>query len=999
MPSDSVSLDFKRQRWLGTIVTFRIGYLNLKVRTSDDSDATITRAFDDILDSVFPSYEVEARIGKWGYIKVPDSTDIPNAAEALSRHPDVEYAEPDLAMKTTARPNDPYLDEGHSDVYGELHQWAIDHLKMESVWDLETGNDSVLIGLVDTGIALKSEFKESLVLKQDMENYLNHVELDGKRFIAGNSFVVSPYAPYLDDVYGHGTSMIGIIAAVQDNCEGIAGMNWCSPVYVCKVTNDDGETTVGLSYLGVHEVLEYAAHLGKNAVINLTVRFEESLVGMTLGTFQEQCDELVQSGGLMVCGVGNDDDLIQLPAAAAYRYPENIIAVGATKESNDMWSFSNYGGFVTLTNDPEGDVAIKLEVTLVAPGDDVATLKNDGGYRSLSGTSIAAALVTGLVSLMWSRNPNLKGSQIINCLKNSSSIPEDILENWPAGTPEAETWYGHGLIDPVAALQGVDWEVTLDTPEISFVDVPAGEEPSENIKLTAMSCADLTFTVSVTGHDFGIVPGTYTHRPEDGTVFDQLVAIYYESLPDDASAVVTIQWDQEPDLEPFEVDITANRVEARNSVIFLTADKSGSMKNASGIDAYSRMDVLKFSSGILIDLIEEKSAMGIISFDETAHQVCGVTVIDPANPDSARNALKAGVNGLAASGWTSIGAGIQRANEDLDAVPADIVESEETKAIIVLSDGKENRAPFVADVLSEDFPYPVYAIGMGSPDSLEPDSLIALTNVTGGYMLITGNLDDDSEYAIASFFNKILTEINGGGVALDPSHRLLPGSVHEYPAKVTEADKRLDIVLMRPEKAPFQVIIVTPQGLELPLPSSGVSVLQGTRVDRYRLTLPVEMEPGGSQHAGSWRVRVFMEKKAFKDYLSTLNENEYDLKNLKKHGIRYALQADVSSNLRMHARLYQDGFEAGSIMTLRAEVTQNGQPVQSEMTKLEASIVQPDGVLDTQNFTLKKPGLWETEFQNKFPGVYTVTIVAQGRSAAGFKYRREQLLTGIVRSL
>jgi subtilisin family serine protease len=999
MPSNSVSLVFKKERWLGQLVTFRIGYLNLKVKTSDESDEAVRRAFDDILDNVLPQYEVEARIGKWGYIKVPDSTDIPTVAETLSQRTDVEFAEPDLAMKTTIRPNDPYLDEGHTDVYGELQQWAIDHLKMESAWDIETGNDSVLIGLVDTGIAIKPECVQALVHKNTLDHCLNHADLDGKRFIAGNNFLVSPYAPLIDDEFGHGTKMIGIIASTENNNEGIAGMNWGSPVYVCRITDEHGNTSVGLAYLGVHEVLEHAALLGKNAVINLTVRFEESVVGMTLGTFQAQCYDLVKSGGLMVCGVGNDDELIQLPAAAAALYPENIIAVGATNEDNEMWSFSNYGGSVTLPNGTDGDVTINLEVTVVAPGDDVATLINSGTYRAESGTSIAAAHVTGLVSLMWSRNPNLKGSQIINCLKNTSSIPPDIIENWPTGNPQPQTWYGHGLIDPVAALQGVDWEVTLDTPTISFVDVPAGEEPSAAIKLTAMSCSDLTFTVSVTGHDFGIFPGTYTHRPEDGPVFEQLVAVYSDTLPDDASAVVTIQWDQEPGMAPFEVVITANRIEAKNSVIFLAADKSGSMKNSSGIDAYSRLEVLKFSSGILIDLIEEKSAMGIISFDENAHQVSGVRVIDPANPGSARDALKAGVNGLDAEGWTSIGAGIQRASEDLDAVPADIVEGEEKKAIIVLTDGKENRAPFVADILTEDYPYPVYAIGVGSPDSLEPDTLIALTNMTGGYMLLTGDLDDDSEYAIASFYTKILAQINGDTVILDPSHRLRPAYTHEYPVKVTEADKRLDILLMRPSEAPFDVCIVAPSGAELPPSQAGLSVLHGTRVDRYRLPLPFAADTGGQQHAGIWHVRVSMEKQAFKEYLSTLDGDEYDLENLQRHGIRYALQAHAKSSLRMKARLYQDDLEAGSIMLLRVEVSQKGQPVKSETTKLEAVILQPDGVLDIQSLTPKKPGLWEKEFQSKIPGVYKIHIVAQGHSAAGCKFRRELLLTGVVRSL
>jgi hypothetical protein len=271
--------------------------------------------------------------------------------------------------------------------------------------------------------------------------------------------------------------------------------------------------------------------------------------------------------------------------------------------------------------------------------------------------------------------------------------------------------------------------------------------------------------------------------------------------------------------------------------------------------------------------------------------------------------------------------------------------------------------------------------------------------MTGGYTLVTGDLDDAGEYTIASFFSKILAQINGDDVILDPSYRLRPGHPHEHPIKITEADKRLDIILMRPPNALFDVGIVTPSGVELPPSAAGLSALNGTRVDRYRLTLPTDTDAGGRQHAGKWRVRVSMENQAFKDYLGSLEGDEYDLENLQTHGIRYAVQAHAKSNLRIEARLYQDGMETGSIMFLRAVVTQNGQPVKSEATKLEATVVQPDGIVDIERFTLKKPGLWEAQFQCKIPGVYKVQIVARGRSAAGCKYRREQLLTGVVRSL
>ena len=77
---DEVILQYTTSRWKGREVTFRIGYLIVKVKCADDSDSEIESTFVDVLD---PSYVIEARIGRWAYIRVPINTEIPIVAETL----------------------------------------------------------------------------------------------------------------------------------------------------------------------------------------------------------------------------------------------------------------------------------------------------------------------------------------------------------------------------------------------------------------------------------------------------------------------------------------------------------------------------------------------------------------------------------------------------------------------------------------------------------------------------------------------------------------------------------------------------------------------------------------------------------------------------------------------------------------------------------------------------------------------------------------------------
>jgi len=91
----------------------------------------------------------------------------------------------------------------------------------------------------------------------------------------------------------------------------------------------------------------------------------------------------------------------------------------------------------------------------------------------------------------------------------------------------------------------------------------------------------------------------------------------------------------------------------------------------------------------MIDLMSLNDAVAVCSFNQAATTHLPRTIIsDPGIFAVARNA----VNSVAFGGWTSIGAGLQAAGQELVAGPG-------PKSVVLLSDGYENRAPWVADVL------------------------------------------------------------------------------------------------------------------------------------------------------------------------------------------------------------------------------------------------------------------------------------------------------------
>lgn len=344
---------------------------------------------------------------------IPEGENVIDWANRLSGNNAVVYAEPDVVDKAQIVPNDPN--------YGSQYAPAL--VGAEAAWDLETGGSNVVIGIIDSGISMTA-------------GALDHDDLSTPgRFTLGTDFVDGGTPR---DANGHGTHVAGIAAAVGNNSIGMAGMNWNSPMYICRTLDANGSGSSADFADAVEEITDYALAHGLKAVINYSGGGGEN------NTKREACEYASDNGMLVVAATGNDYGGAVIWPAAYSTTITGVIAVGSTDSSDNVSAFSNVGPEVTVVAPGSSiySTAPTYAVTLSNPPPVGANLPLN--YGILSGTSMATPLVTGLAALMWSRHPGHTNQKIKQCLENTAV---------KLGSGNFDNNWGYGRVDALAALK------------------------------------------------------------------------------------------------------------------------------------------------------------------------------------------------------------------------------------------------------------------------------------------------------------------------------------------------------------------------------------------------------------------------------------------------------------------------------------------------------------------------------------------------------------------
>ncbi len=249
-----------------------------------------------------------------------------------------------------------------------LSQWNLDAIGVTAGGEQTEPARRVKIAVIDSGISYTGDIfaEESINLTED-----------------GNE------NPLFDDASGHGTAVAGMICAADDDI-GITGINPNAALYSAKVLDSENKSPLSRILQGIYWAIEN----------------EVDIINMSFGTdvdseiLHNAVKAAHDAGILLIASSGNTaGGRVKYPAA----YSE-VIAVGATDPTGQLWANTSVGD----------------ELELLAPGEKILTSGFLGGTLGTSGTSIAAAQVTGVASLLMQRDAT-KSAEFIRALLSASA--------------------------------------------------------------------------------------------------------------------------------------------------------------------------------------------------------------------------------------------------------------------------------------------------------------------------------------------------------------------------------------------------------------------------------------------------------------------------------------------------------------------------------------------------------------------------------------------------
>ena len=191
--------------------------------------------------------------------KIPKDKTVPQMVDKFKKQENVEWVEPNYIYKAMEVPDDPDYDK----------QWGHIQMNLELAWDVEKGSNSVKVAVVDTGIIpdhpdLKGNLSDKGV---DFVGGANEEPVNDYNKTDDDPTDETPYAPNDPSLNGsHGTHVAGIIGAVANNSEGIAGVNWNIDILPVRVLDADGYG----SGWDIIEGIYYAVDKGAD-IINLSL--------------------------------------------------------------------------------------------------------------------------------------------------------------------------------------------------------------------------------------------------------------------------------------------------------------------------------------------------------------------------------------------------------------------------------------------------------------------------------------------------------------------------------------------------------------------------------------------------------------------------------------------------------------------------------------------------------------------------------------------------------
>ncbi|MEZ5323573.1 MAG: S8 family serine peptidase [Verrucomicrobiales bacterium] len=446
---------------------------------------------------------------------------------------DLDFVEPDYVIEAAEFPagSAPLLRAGGLWSLHNPLQGLVD-IDAPEAWDIRHDAPQVIIAVIDSGI---DTTHPDLIpnLWQNPLDSMNGIDDDGNGLIDDfHGADLTDAATALTDTFGHGTHVAGIIGAdagVNGNTGDTVGLAWRCQLMGLKVLDAAGTGTVSRAV----EAIDYAiAHGATLANLSWTTTGESEALRQALMRARN-------AGIICVTPAGNDADALDAnPVFPAAFELDNIVTTSSIGKNGELSGTSNFS---------------RRFATLAAPGESVRSTLPRSNAGNRSGTSVAAAHVTGVLALIQAQFPAEHWLQHLHRLSSGTvTDPELVDSNLLSGRLNA---YRSLSALPENALPPFDHFATAYDAgvtrrfSVSFNNTFATAEPNEPTRGTAGG-RSLWYRWTVPQDAGGEAVTAHVEAIADNESFDGGIWIYQGNTLSDLTLAASASAGQEATFSP-----------------------------------------------------------------------------------------------------------------------------------------------------------------------------------------------------------------------------------------------------------------------------------------------------------------------------------------------------------------------------------------------------------------------------------------------------------------
>ena len=373
--------------------------------------------------------------------EIPEEMGLEEAIEEVAKDANVSYAQPNYKYEflENIETESSEIKEQTSDAIQINDQYKdeyyLKNTKVLDAWKEVQCNKSVTVAVLDSGCRMDHEDLQGNLLKE----YAYDAYYDRQ--------LTSASVPNGGDPQGHGTHVSGLIAAEANNGKGIAGTSYNANLLPIKLCDNNGG---GMTTETLLRAMEYCIGLidgekVKNLrVMNISAGYYSSGTEDVDLLLETEIEKLTGEYGILcVCAGGNGDG--RSMAYTEPMYPSDFDACFSvtaldSKGNNCVWSDYNSAKDIS------------------APGSSIVStyISTSNSYISMSGTSMATPIVSGICALLWAKDPKLTVNQVVTAIESTAEPVESSVSDG-----RSESSGSHGAINAVEALKYWDSSDTL----------------------------------------------------------------------------------------------------------------------------------------------------------------------------------------------------------------------------------------------------------------------------------------------------------------------------------------------------------------------------------------------------------------------------------------------------------------------------------------------------------------------------------------------------------